>query len=114
MWPDAWEQEVHTLWAKRAAIRFSSFITSLKKMRNANRGRPGYVPEGMWKGLLEHWKDPNVIRISDLARKARYSEPDGPGTGYSKNFGGSTSVAAKAQKLVSTVIDIHTKREFIL
>ena len=71
------------LWKKKAAIRFSSFITSLKKFNAPNKARPGYVSEVMWKGLLEHWKDPDVMHKSILAKKARLSEPDGPGTGYS-------------------------------
>ncbi|XP_047968189.1 uncharacterized protein LOC125212150 [Salvia hispanica] len=71
---------------RKAAIRFSSFITRLKKFNAPNKARPSYVSEVTWKGLLEHWKDPDVIEKSILTKKARLSEPDGPGTGYSKNY----------------------------
>ncbi|KAL1531669.1 hypothetical protein AAHA92_31784 [Salvia divinorum] len=53
----------------------------------------------------------------------RRPEPDEPGTGYSKNYGGSTSVAAKAQKLAKekgvpisevtyeSFVSLHSKNE---
>ncbi|XP_042025038.1 uncharacterized protein LOC121772118 [Salvia splendens] len=52
-WPDSWEHDVHKLWKNRAAKRFSGFISALKKMKNENVGRQGYVLEEMCNGLVE-------------------------------------------------------------
>ena len=72
-------------------------------MKNNNVGRPSYVPEEMWNGLVEHWNKPTVKAKSEAARRARFAEPNGPGTGYVRHYGGSVSVAVIAQKIVSVI-----------
>ncbi|XP_047945745.1 uncharacterized protein LOC125192264 [Salvia hispanica] len=91
-WPSDWEHEVKKMWNEKAARRYSGFISSLKVMYKAGKSRPIYVPDG----LINHWKDPNVIKRSEAARKTRMSEPDGPGIGISKQRGGSVSIEERS------------------
>ncbi|KAG6427520.1 hypothetical protein SASPL_111766 [Salvia splendens] len=96
------EKKVLCEWVKASRVLgFQTGLNLLKKMNDKKRGRPTYVLEKMWSGLVNYWKKPEVIVKSNLARKARYTEPDGPGTGYIRNNGGSSFVAAKAQKLAA-------------
>ncbi|KAG6393032.1 hypothetical protein SASPL_147262 [Salvia splendens] len=42
--------KVWILWKKKGAVRFSSFVTSLKKFNVPNKARPGYVSGATWEG----------------------------------------------------------------
>ena len=65
-------------------------------MYTDGKSRPIYVPQEMWTGSIDHWKDENDIKKSEAAKKARMSEPDGPDTGISKQRGGSLSVEERS------------------
>lgn len=49
---------------KRVGIRFSSFITYPKKMNDKKRGKPSYMLEVMWNGLLDYRKKSEMCRIT--------------------------------------------------
>ncbi|KAG6405542.1 hypothetical protein SASPL_133132 [Salvia splendens] len=98
-WPDSWEHDVHKLWKNGTAKRFSGFISAIKKTKTVNVGKPSYVPEEMWNGLVEHWNKPTVKAKSEASRRAKFSESNGPGTGYVRHHGRSVSVAVIAQKI---------------
>ena len=91
------------MWDDKAAKRYSGFISYLKKIYTDGKSRPTYVPPEMWSGLINHWKDPKVIEKSEAAKKARMSEPDGPGTGIRKQRGGSLSIEERAMRKVSVI-----------
>ena len=91
-------------WGQRAGRRYSDYISEVKDRYNKGQPRPIYVPQEMWAGLILYWQDPNTVKRSIIASKARRSEPDGPGTGMRTHLGGSTSVTEKSLRMVSVFL----------
>ncbi|KAH0655364.1 hypothetical protein KY285_030246 [Solanum tuberosum] len=66
-WDPSIDNQVKILWRKKAAIRYSDFISCIKK----EAIRPKYVPEETWESWMRFWKDPKVIEKSKINSKKR-------------------------------------------
>ncbi|XP_006340515.1 uncharacterized protein [Solanum tuberosum] len=66
-WDPSIDSEVKILWRKKAARRYSHFISCIKK----EAIRPKYVPEETWESWMRFWKDPKVIEPSKINSKNR-------------------------------------------
>ncbi|KAL3377014.1 hypothetical protein AABB24_003438 [Solanum stoloniferum] len=66
-WDPSIDSEVKILWRKKAARRYSDFISCIKK----EAIRPKYVSEETWESWMRFWKDPKVIEKSKINSKNR-------------------------------------------
>ncbi|WMV31389.1 hypothetical protein MTR67_024774 [Solanum verrucosum] len=91
-WDPSIDSEVKILWCKKAARRYSDFISCIKK----GAVRPKYVPEETWESWMRFWKDSKVVEKSKI---------------NSKNRGGGQNAVAKGTHTGGSItIGEHRKR----
>ncbi|KAH0657643.1 hypothetical protein KY289_026391 [Solanum tuberosum] len=91
-WDPSIDSEVKILWRKKAARRYSDFISCIKK----GAVRPKYVLEETWETWMRFWKDPKVVEKSKINSKNR--------------CGGQNAVAKGTHTGGSITIGEHRKR----
>ncbi|XP_060182311.1 uncharacterized protein LOC132611976 [Lycium barbarum] len=91
-WDSSIDSEVRKQWRKKAARKYSDFISTIK-----TKGfRPDYVPIETWESWMKYWKDPKVVEKSKIASKNR--------------CGGENAVASGTHTGGSITIGEHHKR----
>lgn len=66
-WDPSIDCEVKILWRKKAARRYSDFISSIKKEAVLQK----YVSKETWESWMRFWKDPKVIEKSKINSRNR-------------------------------------------
>ncbi|KAH0632414.1 hypothetical protein KY290_035837 [Solanum tuberosum] len=92
-WDPSIDSEVKILWRKKAARRYSDFISCIKK----EAIRPKYVPEETWESWMRFWKDPKVIEKSKINSKNRCGDQNVVAKGT--HTGGSITIGEHRKRL---------------
>lgn len=94
---------VKKLWLKIASDSYRDFVSRIKRMYygEEKQRKKIQLQEGVLERWVAYWELPNVKEKSEHARKNRFSEPTGPGTGYSIHHGGSRCAELYTQIVVS-------------
>jgi len=85
---------VRIQWERRAAKRYSDFVSKLK----ANMVQPDTIPNNVWESWLRLWKDPKCVEKSEINSKNRCA---GSGVATGTHTGGSINVGEHRKRLVS-------------
>ncbi|KAL3652705.1 hypothetical protein CASFOL_002386 [Castilleja foliolosa] len=96
-WNPTDDSAVRNAFMKQSALRYADLLCRFK--RDSANGRPKCVSQAAWVKWLAFWSRPEVMEKSEKARRNRYTEKAGPGTGCSRHCGGSRSAHGHAAVL---------------
>jgi len=94
-WDPSIDSEVKIQWRRKAARRYSDFISGLKKEGK----RPKYISEEIWESWMSIWKKPEVIEKSKINSRNRCGGQDAVAKGT--HTGGSITIGEHRKRLVS-------------
>ncbi|XP_049371478.1 uncharacterized protein LOC125836340 [Solanum verrucosum] len=104
-WDPSIDSEVKILWRKKAARRYSDFISCIKK----EAIRPKYVSEETWESWMRFWKDPKVIEKSKINSKNRCGGQNVVAKGT--HTGGSITIGEHRKRLEKYLEILHNQTQ---